>query len=242
MHLFSIADDGTPAPALAVAAAPDSSADPDQPTTVALGQASGGATGATRTARVQWGDDSVTEDASVDRSGAITGRAHLDAAGPLHGPRDRVRRPGQRHHDEDGDGRPGAAADRGVSSRSLQPGAAVTATGARFRPRREGEGAARDAAPGGPDGHRRRRRVASAAGSPCPAGTASGLYAVILTGARSQRPATVTRERHRHGTAAGGGPGAADPGVVVDDGDAGRAGDGAAAAATAATSRCRCTR
>ena len=191
VHLFSIADDGTPAPALAVTAAPDSSADPNQTTTVALGQASGGATGATRTARVQWGDKSITEDAAVSPSGAISGRHSWMLPGRY------------TVHVTVSDGQDSATTTKtvtvgrvigqtaAVSSRSVRPGTAVTASGTRFRP---GEKVSVLLA----TPHRvistvtadRQGRVSSRL--TVPAGTASGLYAVIVTGARSQRPATVT--------------------------------------------------
>ncbi|HEY8302687.1 MAG TPA: GH92 family glycosyl hydrolase [Jatrophihabitans sp.] len=191
VHLFSIADDGTPAPALTVTAAPDSSATTGQATTVALGQASGGATGATRTARVQWGDTSVTEDAAVDPSGAISAQHTWTAPGtyPV--------------HVTVSDGQDSATTSKTVtvgnapaqtaalSSQTLRPGSTVTATGTRFRP---GEQVTVLLA----TPHRVSRMVTADGNGristrlTVPAGTASGRYAVVATGARSRRPATVT--------------------------------------------------
>ena len=60
VHVFGIADDGTPAPALEVVAAAPAKAVTGVRTTVTAATATGGTTGATRTARVQWGDTSET--------------------------------------------------------------------------------------------------------------------------------------------------------------------------------------
>jgi hypothetical protein len=191
VHLFSIADDGTAPQALTITAAPDSAATTGQATTVALGSASGGATGATRTARVQWGDTSVTQDATVDPAGAITGQHTWTAPGtyPV--------------HVTVSDGQDSAttvktvtvgnapAQTAALSSQSLTPGSTVTASGTGFRP---GERVTVLLA----TPHRVTRTVTAdrsgrvSTDLAVPAGTASGLYAVIATGARTQRPATVT--------------------------------------------------
>ncbi len=79
VHLFGVASDGTPAPALALTVGGAAKATTGQAATIALGQAGGGE--GSYTARVQWGDATVTEDASVDSSGAITGTHTWAAAG-----------------------------------------------------------------------------------------------------------------------------------------------------------------
>ena len=191
VHLFSIADDGTPAPALTITAAPDSSAQTGQATTVALGAASGGANGATRTARVQWGDASITADATIDPSGAITGQHTWTAPGTY------------TVHVTVSDGQDSATTSKTVtvgsaaaqtavlSSRSLRSGSTVTASGTGFRP-----GEQVDVLLATP--HRVTRTVTAdgrgrvSTRLTVPAGTASGTYAVIATGRRSLRPATVT--------------------------------------------------
>jgi hypothetical protein len=191
VHLFSIADDGTPAPALTVTAAPDSTATTGLATTVALGTAAGGATGATRTARVQWGDATVTQDATIAASGAVTGQHTWTAPGTY------------TVHVTVSDGQDSATTSKTVtvgaaatqaatlSSQSLTPGSTVTARGTGFRP-----GERVNVVMATPH---RVTRTATADGKgqvsvrlTVPAGTASGTYAVIATGVRSRRPATVT--------------------------------------------------
>lgn len=78
VHLFAIADDGTPAPALTAAAAANATAKVGTAVTLPLATAAGGS--GARTARVQWGDAGVTEDAVVT-GGAITGTHTWTQAG-----------------------------------------------------------------------------------------------------------------------------------------------------------------
>ncbi len=83
IHVFAVADNGS---ALKVAAAGDGTAATGADTDVALGTASGGVPGPSGyTARVQWGDGSVTEDATVtvgsDGTAEISGGHTWAAAG-----------------------------------------------------------------------------------------------------------------------------------------------------------------
>ncbi|HEY7047708.1 MAG TPA: GH92 family glycosyl hydrolase [Jatrophihabitantaceae bacterium] len=71
IHVFAIADDGTPAAALTLTAPAAQTATAGTPLAAALGKVSGGAP--PYQARVQWGDGTVTEDATVGDAGAITG-------------------------------------------------------------------------------------------------------------------------------------------------------------------------
>ena len=74
IHVFAIADDGTPRPDLAFTAPKDQAATAGQALSAQLGSVTGGVPDATGYhARVQWGDGTVTEDATVDASGAISG-------------------------------------------------------------------------------------------------------------------------------------------------------------------------
>ncbi|WP_083972014.1 GH92 family glycosyl hydrolase [Actinoplanes awajinensis] len=74
IHVFVVADDGTPRTPLVVSAAKDQTATAGQPLTATLGTVTGGVAGTTGYhARVQWGDGTVPEDATVDAAGAISG-------------------------------------------------------------------------------------------------------------------------------------------------------------------------
>ncbi|MGK5740281.1 GH92 family glycosyl hydrolase [Micromonospora sp. URMC 103] len=75
IHVFAIADDGTPAPALASTTPGNQTATAGQALAADLGTVTGGVpgTGGYR-ARVQWGDGTVPEDVTVDASGAMSGR------------------------------------------------------------------------------------------------------------------------------------------------------------------------
>src|SRR6185295_6677078 len=74
IHVFAIADDGTPRASLTMAAPKDQTATAGQALTAQLGTVSGGVTDATGYhARVQWGDGTAPVDATVDASGTISG-------------------------------------------------------------------------------------------------------------------------------------------------------------------------
>ncbi|MFF5289162.1 GH92 family glycosyl hydrolase [Paractinoplanes globisporus] len=74
IHVFAIADDGTPRASLTLAAPKDQTATAGQALTAQLGTVSGGVTDATGYhARVQWGDGTAPADTTVDATGAISG-------------------------------------------------------------------------------------------------------------------------------------------------------------------------
>jgi predicted alpha-1,2-mannosidase len=74
IHVFAVADDGTPRADLALVAPKNQSATAAQALNAQLGSVSGGLSDATGYhARVQWGDGTVPADAVVDGSGAISG-------------------------------------------------------------------------------------------------------------------------------------------------------------------------
>jgi predicted alpha-1,2-mannosidase len=75
IHVFAIADDGTPAAALVSTAPKDQQAGAGQALTADLGSVSGGVPATTGyQATVQWGDGSVPEDVTVGASGALSGQ------------------------------------------------------------------------------------------------------------------------------------------------------------------------
>jgi hypothetical protein len=71
IHVFAVADDGTPPAPLTLTKPADQTATAGDTVTADLGQVSGGV--GPYQARVQWGDGTVTEDAEVADPGAITG-------------------------------------------------------------------------------------------------------------------------------------------------------------------------
>lgn len=72
IHVFAIADDGTPPPALATTAPDNQTANAGQAFTAALGTVTGGVPDATGYhARVQWGDGTTPQDATIGAGGAI---------------------------------------------------------------------------------------------------------------------------------------------------------------------------
>jgi len=74
IHVFAIADDGTPRAALTLAGAKDQTATAGKALAAPLGTVTGGAAGsAGYHATAQWGDGTAPSDAVVDGSGAITG-------------------------------------------------------------------------------------------------------------------------------------------------------------------------
>jgi predicted alpha-1,2-mannosidase len=75
VHVFAVADDGTPPAALVIIVPKDQKATPGQAFSADLGSVSGGVTGsAGYHARVQWGDGTAPDDATVGASGAMSGR------------------------------------------------------------------------------------------------------------------------------------------------------------------------
>ncbi|PWR06959.1 ATP-binding protein [Micromonospora sicca] len=75
IHVFAIADDGTPAPALATTAPKDQTATAGQVLSANLGSVTGGVPDPTGYhARVQWGDGTVPDDVTVGPAGAMSGQ------------------------------------------------------------------------------------------------------------------------------------------------------------------------
>ena len=82
LHVFAIADDGTPTAPLSLTTPADQTATAGTPLAADLGTVSGGVPGsAGYHARVQWGDGGVPQDATVSASGAITASHTYTAAG-----------------------------------------------------------------------------------------------------------------------------------------------------------------
>ncbi|MFF5204207.1 GH92 family glycosyl hydrolase [Micromonospora parva] len=74
IHVFAVANDGTPAPALATVAGKDQTASAGQALAANLGTVTGGVPGTTGyRARVQWGDGTVPQDVTIGASGAMSG-------------------------------------------------------------------------------------------------------------------------------------------------------------------------
>jgi Putative Ig domain len=75
IHVFAIADDGTPVAPLAATAPKDQTATAGKALSADLGSVTGGVAGASGyQARVQWGDGTVPEDVTVGSSGALNGQ------------------------------------------------------------------------------------------------------------------------------------------------------------------------
>ncbi|MBQ1018689.1 GH92 family glycosyl hydrolase [Micromonospora sp. D93] len=75
IHVFAVANDGTPAPALRTAAPKDQTATAGQALAANLGAVTGGVPGTTGyRARVQWGDGTVPNDVTIGESGAMSGQ------------------------------------------------------------------------------------------------------------------------------------------------------------------------
>ncbi|MFC0506557.1 GH92 family glycosyl hydrolase [Micromonospora costi] len=75
IHVFAVADDGTPSAALALTAPADQTATAGQALAADLGAVTGGVPDTTGYhARVQWGDGTVPQDVAIGSSGALTGQ------------------------------------------------------------------------------------------------------------------------------------------------------------------------
>ncbi|MFI6260019.1 GH92 family glycosyl hydrolase [Micromonospora zamorensis] len=75
IHVFAVANDGTPAPALATVAPKDQTANAGQALAANLGSVTGGVPGTTGyRARVQWGDGTAPDDVTIGASGAMSGQ------------------------------------------------------------------------------------------------------------------------------------------------------------------------
>ncbi|MEV6864898.1 GH92 family glycosyl hydrolase [Streptosporangium subroseum] len=82
IHVFAVADDGTPTPVLETTTPKGQTATPGQAFSADLGSVTGGVPGSTGYhARVQWGDGTVPADATVGSSGVISGQHTYAQAG-----------------------------------------------------------------------------------------------------------------------------------------------------------------
>ena len=193
VHLFAVADDGTAAPALKLTAGPSTTATTGVGTALTLGRTSGGAPGARVQARVQWGDESATADATVSNSGGVgtvTGRHVWRAAGTY------------TVHVTASDGATSttnafrvtvtdpAQQAIAVSPTTVSPGSQVTVTGVGFT-----AGEQVTVASSTPITSSTTVTADSAgrieAALTVPARSAAGTYAVTATGAQSQQPVTA---------------------------------------------------
>jgi predicted alpha-1,2-mannosidase len=190
VHVFAIADDGTPTSPLAITPADGLHATTGTAASLTLGSVGGGATGADLTARVQWGDASNTEDATVT-SGSVTGSHTWTAPGTytVH----ITVSDGQTSATEATTVTVGSPAQQSVavSRDSAAPGSTVTVTGRGFRAGERvavrlsaGQGAATTVTADG------QGRVD--ADLTVPSGAAASVYAVTATGAETKMPATTT--------------------------------------------------
>jgi hypothetical protein len=196
VHLFAIADDGTQPAALTAKAAPDATAVTGQSATLTLATSTGGATGAPRTARVQWGDASTTADTTAttapDGTTTVTGTHTWTAPGeyPVH-----------------------VTVSDGSTSSTVTMAVTVRDGAQQTIAAHEGSGVAagRSVSIGG-SGFRPGERVAILLDTPVaakrtltadrngristaivvPRRTAAGTYAITATGAKSGVPATAT--------------------------------------------------
>ena len=188
IHVFAIADDGTPRASLAVTAAGDQTATAGQALAAPLGTVTGGAPDATGYhARVQWGDGTVPADATVDASGAIGGTHTYAQPGtyPVHVTVWDTRSSGT------------VVLTVTVGNAGTQPAisAAPSAAGDTITVDGTGFAAGERVSVAGPGG--RATVQASAAGRvhasiAADRDTAPGRYAVTATGASSDAPATAT--------------------------------------------------
>jgi hypothetical protein len=194
VHLFSIADNGTPAPALKLTPAAKAKATTGVSTTLTLATSTGGQPDTARTARVQWGDPSATADATVTTKNGVTtvtGTHAWSAPGTY------------TVHVTVSDGASSATSafkvpvadpaqqSVAVTPSAVKPGANVTATGIGFTPNEQVTVALSTPITASTV------VTADSAGRieatlTVPARTAAGTYALTATGAVSQRPATAT--------------------------------------------------
>jgi predicted alpha-1,2-mannosidase len=195
VHVFAIADDGTPAPALKVAPAAAANATTGVPATLTLGTVTGGAPGTARTGRVQWGDASNTTDATVTTAAngtvTVSGSHTWTVAGTY------------TVHLTVSDGQNSSTASTtvtvadpsqesiAVSPTSAAPSAKVTVTGIGFRAgERVSVSLSTPIASATKVTADKRGRIS--AKLVVPARSAAGVYAVTAIGSTSQVPATAT--------------------------------------------------
>ncbi|SHG96106.1 alpha-1,2-mannosidase, putative [Jatrophihabitans endophyticus] len=188
VHVFAIADDGTPAPALRTTAADDANATTGSAASLTLGKATGGS--GDRSARVQWGDASPTADATIGADGTVTGSHTWTAPGSY-----TVHVTVSDGQSSDTTALTVTVADRTTQTVSVRdsarPGTSLAVTGRGFRP---GETVAVALAT-----PRAATTTVTADGSgriaatvPVASAAAAGVYAVTATGSSTRTPATAT--------------------------------------------------
>jgi predicted alpha-1,2-mannosidase len=194
IHVFTIADDGTPAAALATTAPQDQTATAGHALSADLGSVTGGVTDATGYhAQVQWGDGTVPEDATVGSSGALSAQHTYQQAGTytVHVTAWDTLSSSTRTFTVTVTGEAAQPSIAASVTSGGNGGSSVTVTGTGFTARERVTvklGAAPSAVV---------TVTASASGAihasvEVPQGTRPGRYAFTATGASSQTPATAT--------------------------------------------------
>ncbi|MEU8423209.1 GH92 family glycosyl hydrolase [Micromonospora sp. NPDC048835] len=194
IHVFAVANDGTPAPALATVAPKAQTATAGQALAANLGAVSGGVPGTTGyRARVQWGDGTIPNDVTIDASGAMSGQHTYLREGTY------TVRVTAWDTQSSSTGSFTVTVARGGSqpaialsaSGTVTSGAAITVAGSGFA---AGEQVTVSV---GTDPGRTMKVAASATGTvrasvPTSGDAQPGRYAVTATGASSRTPATAT--------------------------------------------------
>ncbi|MEW2429585.1 PKD domain-containing protein [Micromonospora sp. NPDC047644] len=194
IHVFAVANDGTPAPALTTAAPKSQTATAGQALAANLGAVTGGVPGTTGyRARVQWGDGTVPDDVTIGASGAMSGQhtyaregtytVRVTAWDTLSSSTESFTVTVARSASQ-----PAIALS---SSGAVTTGGAITVTGSGFA---AGEQVTVNV---GTDPARPMKVAASATGTvrvsvPTAGDAQPGRYAVTATGASSRTPATAT--------------------------------------------------
>ncbi|MFG1764695.1 GH92 family glycosyl hydrolase [Micromonospora parva] len=194
IHVFAVANDGTPAPVLATVAGKDQTATAGQVLAANLGTVTGGVPGTTGyRARVQWGDGTVPQDVTIGASGAMSGMHTYAREGTY-----TVRVTAWDTLSSSAGsftvtvGRGGSQPAIALSaSGTISTGGAITVEGSGFA---AGEQVTVSV---GTDPGRTTKVAASAAGKvrasvPTSGDAEPGRYAVTATGASSRTPATAT--------------------------------------------------
>ncbi|MER7889838.1 GH92 family glycosyl hydrolase [Micromonospora sp. NPDC094482] len=194
IHVFAIADDGTPAPALATVAPKDQTATAGQVLSADLGSVTGGVPDpAGYHARVQWGDGTVPQDVTVGSSGVLSGQHTYPQAGTY-----TVRVTAWDTRSSSTASFTVTVAGGGRQPTIALPGSATVATGDAITVNGGGFAAGEQVTVTlGTSPARSMKVEASAAGavraSIATSGDAQpGRYAVTVTGASSRTPATAT--------------------------------------------------
>ncbi|RZT78048.1 putative alpha-1,2-mannosidase [Micromonospora violae] len=194
IHVFAVANDGTPTAALATVAPKDQTVEAGQTLAANLGTVTGGVPGATGyRARVQWGDGTIPNDVTIGASGAMSGQHTYSREGTY------TVRVTAWDTQSSRSGSFTVTVVRGGSQPSIalsasgtvRGGAAITVAGSGFA---AGEQVTVSV---GTDPGRTMKVAASASGTvrvsvPTSGNAQPGRYAVTATGASSRTPATAT--------------------------------------------------